>query len=614
MLFPGQSIVSLRSPFDQGSNARADTNGEEFGSASRVDDLNEARYNHTLTLLENGNLMVVGGTKDGQRSLGSVEIYDPTDEEWTITTDLSNPRMRHTSTLLASGDVLIVGGYSGDGNGHPSLYKHFNGPGNFSLSSCEIFDSTTGSLTIAPSLELGRFWHGAVVLADGKVLIIGGLNVTHGVLGSCEIYDPVSNQWTNASPLIIPRVRFTTTILENGSVLVTGGHTGQKKEPFASCELYVPEQDRWYEVSPMNRGRGYHAGVILADGRLLVSGGFASKGFPDWSDSELYDPASDNWILTGNLSLPRHNHVMTGLDSGEVLVIGGSNSLTGGGHSGIEYFNPKTEEWAHTNLIILGLKWTTAIQLHDGRVLVNGGKEYNTASNVTYLYVPTGWGEGDADEEEWDMDGFVAAIFILSIIIIVGTFALILSQSKEKEAAKENKVKEAAKENKEKEATKQKRERKLDVSHFLVIALGTIVVIQCSPQLAGLYLLITGVGIIWFWRTICPHCKGFASPACPSGYGMISSKYFQRPEVIDFKRAFNRNIISVALQWFIPLIAGIGCLYDSLDLILVVSLMIFILVAFIWLPMTSKKKGCAKCPQRGECGWVAGKERQHPVQ
>lgn len=148
--------------------------------------------------------------------------------------------------------------------------------------------------------------------------------------------------------------------------------------------------------------------------------------------------------------------------------------------------------------------------------------------------------------------------------------------------------------------------KKVDISHIVVITLGVLVIGQCSLPWAGLYLLMSVCGVIWFWGTICPHCRGFGSPACPSGYGMISSRFFDKPETVDFRKAFNRNILSVALQWFVPLFSGIVCLYDSFDPVLLATLVVFVLVAFVWLPMTSKRKGCAKCPQRSECGWMDG--------
>lgn len=424
IFFIGLCIAQTLVPDDQwrvkGEDDDDTPGSEEFGSVGKVGDLNVGRYNHSSTLLNDGRVFVTGGTGNGRNALRSAELYDPENEVWEGTMNMSTERMRHTGTLLDSGKVLVVGGFSGNGHGHPSLIKHFNGTGNISLSSCEVFDPVNGSFSPAADLTTGRFWHRSVRLHDGRVLVMGGLNVSLGVLSSCEVFDPVSGEWTEAASLGRARVRFTATLLTNGSVLVTGGHNGMNKEPFTSCELYVPEKDRWFEVSPMNKPRGYHAGILLKDGRVMVSGGFAGMGIPDWSDSEVYDPTNDSWELSGEMSLPRHNHVLVGTVKGEVLVIGGSNCLTGGGHSGIEYFDPETGSWNHTNHVITGLKWTTATELNDGTILVCGGKESNDASNVSYVFAPPldqRVGEGDDD---WMMPGFGGMVAVNAITVIIG--------------------------------------------------------------------------------------------------------------------------------------------------------------------------------------------------
>ena len=149
------------------------------------------------------------------------------------------------------------------------------------------------------------------------------------------------------------------------------------------------------------------------------------------------------------------------------------------------------------------------------------------------------------------------------------------------------------------------KETNVDISHALVLTLGTVVMVQCSYLAALLYVIVALLGSLWFMAKICTHCRAFGSTNCSSNYGMISSKLFKRPEKVDFKRAFRRNIASVAIQWFIPLVGGIYCLYLSFDIYLLATLVVFALVAFVWLPVKSRKKGCAKCPQRAECGWAS---------
>jgi len=391
---------------------------QEFGMITQLGELNEGRYNHTATLLGDGGVLVIGGTQDGKTSLDSAELFSPVPGSWTQTARMSTGRMRHTATLLGSGTVLVAGGYDGTGWGHPSLFKHFNGTGNMSLNTCGLFDPGQGGFSPGPELGTGRFWHRSALLRDGRVLVIGGLNVSVGALSSCELYDPGTNEWTPAAPLNTARVRFTATLLNNGSVLVVGGHDGTKKQPFSSCELYVPEKDAWYEFAPMNRARGYHSVALMGDGRVMVTGGFSGPGQPDWSDAEIYDPQKNNWTLVGNMSLPRHNHETVAVDGGEVLVFGGSNCLTGGAHSGIEYYAQADGAWHNTHLVILGLKWTLATTLDNGSVLITGGKACADASRSCYVYTTPGKEGGTTEEDPWFIPGFEIALLVVAVTFV----------------------------------------------------------------------------------------------------------------------------------------------------------------------------------------------------
>jgi hypothetical protein len=136
--------------------------------------------------------------------------------------------------------------------------------------------------------------------------------------------------------------------------------------------------------------------------------------------------------------------------------------------------------------------------------------------------------------------------------------------------------------------------------HLFTILLGCIITFLNSWIAGIVYILFVLIGMIWFWSAICTRCYAYGNPACPSGYGLISARLFKKREG-DFSKAFKRNIISVAFQWFIPL--GVG-VYDAIfdtDPLKIIFLLIFILVAFVYLPLAAKKKGCDKCPQKKEC-------------
>lgn|GEM_PF-1238030 len=67
----------------------------------------------TLTLLTNGKVLVAGGPSGaltGCNDIKSAELYDPATGQWTSTGSMTTARYQHTATLLPNGQVLAAGG------------------------------------------------------------------------------------------------------------------------------------------------------------------------------------------------------------------------------------------------------------------------------------------------------------------------------------------------------------------------------------------------------------------------------------------------------------------------------------------------------------------------
>ncbi len=94
--------------------------------------------------------------------------------------------------------------------------------------------SATGSLGTARI-----YGHTATLLANGKVLVVGGGTPGNRLTDSAELYDPATGQWSATGSLITPRFRPIAVRLANGKVLVAGGYDG------SSAEIYDPDTGAW---------------------------------------------------------------------------------------------------------------------------------------------------------------------------------------------------------------------------------------------------------------------------------------------------------------------------------------------------------------------------------
>ena len=226
--------------------------------------LNTGRVNHTATLLQNGKVMVAGGSNyySGGGVLKSAELYDPSTGTWSYTGNLNTSRYNHAATLLPNGKVLVAGGYDGR-------------PPNI-LNSAELYDPATGTWSLTGSLNTPRAgWLTATLLLNGKVLVVGGVNNNGVLTNSAELYDPATGMWTSTGNLNTDHLTHTATLLSNGKVLVAGVST--LVDDFFnfvnSAELYDSTTGMWSNTGSLNTARLLHTATLLPNGKVLFAGG-----------------------------------------------------------------------------------------------------------------------------------------------------------------------------------------------------------------------------------------------------------------------------------------------------------------------------------------------------
>lgn len=277
----------------------------------------------------------------------------------TSTGSMGVARFDHGAALLPNGQVLIVGGISRNGEAQPTA---------------ELFDPASGRFSPAATPLVRRGWGVvAVPLRNRKVLVIGGSDpsCTGCLMDAAEIYDPVTGRFALTGKMNAKRAGAHALLLPDGDVLIAGGEANANSHSEAArtqAELYRPRSGAFTLAGQMHIPDPAQL-VLLNDGRVLVVGA---------SGAEIYDPNSGKFTLTGGMTRPRTKFGAALLPDGRVLIAGGQ---TGGGwgprEDTTEIYDPPTGRFAPgPKLNERRFKLArSVVPLKNGRVLVGGGAE-----------------------------------------------------------------------------------------------------------------------------------------------------------------------------------------------------------------------------------------------
>ena len=321
----GQVVAAGRSvPLAAGTHAATVYLGlvDQFTSTPTAPALADARFGATATLLGDGRVLVVGGaTAGGPRTpdltalSAAVTLYDPARGSFSDVGSGSFAARIFHAAVATDGGAFIFGGQGANGG----------------LSDIVRFDATANTLSTMGTLPSPRWAAASAALGgnDDGLLVIGGY--TDATTLATDALVLRAGAVAATVPLPAPRAFATVVTLANGDVLVSGGLdvTGAA---LADALVYSASANAFQTLTATGDSRATmlsarvgHSATLLGDGTALIYGG--SNGQGSMALPEVYSPSLSGFVTVGPFNLQeRERQVAVTLADGSALIFGGESA------------------------------------------------------------------------------------------------------------------------------------------------------------------------------------------------------------------------------------------------------------------------------------------------
>jgi hypothetical protein len=266
------------------------------------------RVDHSATLLPNGEVLVDGGYLGVDSHYqpiytATAELYNPSTGQWRTTGSMTVPRALHGATLLQNGKVLVAGGTNATTsaelydpsrgtwtttgsltNYHPVVLVLLQDGRALAVDESgsaypgQLYDPSTGQWTSTTNMYYSHTGVSTALLPSGNVLVYGNKFSCY----AGEFYNPSTNIWartqrqcSNSVSVGPMELLGTGKVLLVGNTIIYSGHA----YPTTNCALYDPTTNTWTLTGSLLQA-GAHSATRLLNGQVLAAG----------VDAELYTP------------------------------------------------------------------------------------------------------------------------------------------------------------------------------------------------------------------------------------------------------------------------------------------------------------------------------------
>jgi hypothetical protein len=326
-----------------------------------------------MTVLSDGRVLLAGGMDEDQEPLADAELWDPTTGRFTPTGNMRQARGGQSGTLLADGRVLIIGGAVARTT--PCPWNAGLCPNVQNSPSAEIFDPATGKFSRTGSLHGTSNSNVTLRLADGKVLVAAQI---------LELYEPTRGalRRTAHQPKWAPQALAQ---LANGQVLILeSGYVGNAGGLDWTMEVFDPTTET---LSPTAKPTDDEALTLISPvifRPILIE-------TPDFAASTLYVQSFE--YPTGafgarvSVTVPPAFNDAIGLPNGDVLILESPPGIPG---MAIDAYllNPATGVVSALGRTAIAFQLRSEVTLPDGQVLFCGGNDGLETLAACQLFMP----------------------------------------------------------------------------------------------------------------------------------------------------------------------------------------------------------------------------------